>query len=596
MKKTKLISIISILIVIALTATTVFATSPYLIDSHGEFMEEIFAADNSAFGNAHLCWEATTKEEANQYAFCRWHDTSAQNALAAHSSDEFGEIEYDQNGNEIYPVTKVYTAYDLTVMVYHSRRGPNVTAIVGSSDMYLVGAGGGSQEANYAKIAFQKAYSGFMGKHLEGIVLLDTTPEQSWGVAYWRNLFGNVPVIVNAAYQTVRTKRDAVSNVMTSRQVRVYADFYTTCTDPNNPSTCYTHTLPWGVDGFLGLGSMRQYDPPLPGIVPITPNDIFVRSESYATYQDCVNAPGGGEYMCYYTGNVTGGFLTVNGIPMPVLATSDQDAGLAVFLPLQHIQISRDGGKYLPDVASLHKPNVSVGERIKSLNWILAPGRMGQYSANPETWVLSAGPTTTNTLITTYGMPIIGWNNVYDALTAQRSALKYLHDQTLKYISYGFALDDILSVVTLPPDLRDNPYTQEFVGTKNSIIRSVYHDYLGWFDGNVTSLNTFLTAERANRTVNAMGGEKAMLKTAQDAITEHTRQGAMWALELVTTLRQVYPSDRATDIYVQALRILAGTTKTAPERNYYLSLIWQVENQGMSLNVEMEAQPESIEP
>lgn len=593
MKKNKLLTVFILVVLVSMIATTVFASSAYLVDSHGEFLDEIYAADQSANGNEHLCTSAATREEANKYPWCWWHDTSAQNALASHTADEFPEIEGEYGYAE-----RIYTSSDLNVLVYHAERGPNVTAIVGSSEMLLVGSGGGQSEANYAKIAFQRAFSGFMGKHLKGIILLDATPEQSWGVSYWRNLFGSFPVIVNAAYESVRDKRNAVQATLLTRQSLAYADVYPDCTDPNNPSTCAYHTLPWGVDGFLGEGSMKRYDPRYSAIAPITSNDIFVKSQAWGS----VNLCEGDFYTCYLTGGLSTVKISVNGIPVIVAATSDQDAGLIVFIPTGGsygtiIVVTRDGGEYLPDVASLTRPNLTVGEKIKELNWALYPGGMGFLSSDPGSWDDGVA-TSTEILISSYGMPIIGRENVSNAIIAQRDSLKWLHNETLKYIGYGFALDDIVINVYLPPNLSNSPYTQQFVGTKDSIVRNIYHEYLGWFEGDVNSFNTFSTVERAARTVNAMGGEKAMLKTAKDAITEHTLSGVKWALELVTILRQVYPSDEADDIYLQALKMLAGTTRNAPERNYYLSLISIAENPG-GVGVDslgMEPSEESIEP
>ncbi|MRS03493.1 hypothetical protein EG832_09790 [bacterium] len=43
--------------------------------------------------------------------------------------------------------------------------------------------------------------------------------------------------------------------------------------------------------------------------------------------------------------------------------------------------------------------------------------------------------------------------------------------------------------VALPEQLRDLPYLGEYYGTIQWSIRSIYHGYLGWFDGNPTNLN-----------------------------------------------------------------------------------------------------------
>jgi hypothetical protein len=547
MYKSKLLKIIILIIVIAFTATTVLA-NPYYMESRGEFMDEIFGADPSASGNSHLCTKALTKEEATQYPFCWWRDTSAQNALSS-TADIYAQV------------LPVYHDDDLDVLVYISEIGPNVTAIIGSSEMLLVGAGGSRAGANNAKLAFQNYYAGFTGKKLKGIILLDPSWEQSYGVTYWRSIFHytpQVPMIVSDAYDTVRNKREVVAKEYEWRL-----------------TTTYGMALTWGEDGFLGLGAMKQYRPNLSSYISPNINDIFV---STLKLSGC----GGSNY----TGGINGVNITVNGIPVRIVGTSDADAGLLVYLNRQNIVITRDGGRYLPDVGSYVKPNVTFGEQGKALAWALHPAHMGQFTENPGSWYQGnvndscSGSngyplTSTETLVSTYGLPIIGAADVYNALTVQRDALKYLHDETLKYINYGLPLQDILTTVTLSPLLANSPYTQEFVGTQENIIRSVYHEYLGWYEGDVAELVTLSSLEESWRTVDAMGGEKAMLKTAKDAITEHSLQGAKWALKLTSILRQVLPSDEANDIYIQALKMLAFSTKNAYERNYFLDLAYR---------------------
>jgi alkyl sulfatase BDS1-like metallo-beta-lactamase superfamily hydrolase len=77
--------------------------------------------------------------------------------------------------------------------------------------------------------------------------------------------------------------------------------------------------------------------------------------------------------------------------------------------------------------------------------------------------------------------------------------------------------------------------------------------------------------------IDAMGGAPGALQYARQCITEHTREGAQMALEVAGYLRQVSPSDDANDIYINALKMLGWTTKSAPERNWYLMEAYRVE-------------------
>ena len=536
MKTNKIFKILILLVLLAMTATTVLASSPFAIESF--WMED-------PLDPGHTAPPAGT-DPATPWEGWWWRDTTNQNAIANHSSDDYTGTAY-----------KVYDAAGLTVMVYSSTNGPNVVALVTSSELLLIGAGGSVHGANYAKIAFQKAYSGFMGKHLRGIVLLDPSRESSWGTNYWRALFGPFPLIINAAYPGVKARWDRVGSEMNRRQNAVYG----------NAVTSTSLLWGWGDDYFLGAGSMEQYTPILASYAPPGASDIYVTSQVYSSMADC------GSNMCWHTGGVTGLELSLSGIPVDILATSDQDAGLLVDLPHQQIVISRDGGKFLPDVGSLYKPVVTVGERIKELNWSLY-GSKGAFSSDPGTWELS---TATNTviLIPAYGLPISGVETVNAALTAQRSALKYLHDQTVQQINLGTPLEEIVATVQLPSDLAASPYNQEFTSTTAYIIRSVYQEYMGWFGGEPDEMAGSLSpGAKAQILADALGGVSALASAARQAeLDARDLAGAEKALYLAHSAYLLAPDDfTVKEVYAQTLRKIAYMQKSAQVRNYYLSL------------------------
>lgn len=465
-----------------------------------------------------------TREECVKSSYCWWRDTASQNAL----SEQTAGVEAE--------VTKVYDGSDLKVMLYRSglhtaatysgtppspssrgTYGANVVAIVGSSEMVVVGAGGGSWEANYAKTAFQKAYPGFTGKLLKGIVQTSIDKQVTGGMTHWRNLFSSyVKQIVSSEHLAARYHRDSVDKAMTARDTFAYG-----------------RELVWGVDGFLGMGTYRDYKPATPGIAPLTDDDMFVSGPTD---------------------------ITINGIPVTLIPTLDEIGGLSVWLPQQEILIPCDlFGPYLTPIAPLNGRYISIDHVMETLDEYRGMG--AEY------------------LLWQHGNYVAGASEVSAALTALYDALSDLRTQTLKYIGYGHDVDDIVSEVALwPPSLAHSPYCQPWLQDVASIVRAVYHDYLGWFDGDPASLFTLSTRESAYRFVDMAGGENAALHAAEKAITEHTLSGARWGLEILGKLRQIYPSDEADDLYIQALKMLGVTTKNAPQRNWYLMEAWKVQN------------------
>ena len=522
--------ILAILAVIAIPVSAqdvIPLTSMYVIESRCEYNEAL-VFDPSANANSHICNAQTTKDGCQKYNFCWWRDTTAQNALADHSDEYPGTV------------STVYSAPDLTVLTYSSAGGPNVTAIIGTTELLIIGAGGNRAYAVNAKLAFQNSYSGFTGKHLLGIVLPSVDTEDSWGITYWRLIFHAnppAPLIVNASYASALQKRGEVNAELVVRK-----------------SWATGINLTCGEDGFLGEGSMKEYRPNFPSFIPPSYSDIYV-SEPVDIH--------------------------LNGIPIRLIPTFEEDAGLLVFLLHQEIMLAGNLGKFLPDAAPIAEPNVPIEKWMQTLGGI----RSGAYTCHcsygysyPDCHEGGGHCPAPQYLITGRGPYLSDAVAINEALTVQYDALKYLHDETVKDINLHMSLDDIVSIVRLPAPLACSPYAREFTSTIPGIVRSVYHDHLGWFEGNPASLESLSTLEQAMREIAFGGGEKQVLSYVRQCITEHSRAGALEALKKTSVLRLIYPSAEANAVYVQALKMLAFTTPSAHFRNYYLSEIQKIEN------------------
>ncbi len=177
---------------------------------------------------------------------------------------------------------------------------------------------------------------------------------------------------------------------------------------------------------------------------------------------------------------------------------------------------------------------------------------------------------TPDMLVFMHGLPIYGADVVDAAISAERDALQYLHDQTLAAANSGMRLDDIVNTVRLVPPLSASQYTASLAADQAAIVRAVYHQYMGWFDGEVNHIETLSTEEQSIRLIEFGGGENAVLSYIKKRLSEHTREGALDALDKLSALRQVYPSTLANAYYRQALRMLGWTTPNAPTRNWYL--------------------------
>lgn len=117
--------------------------------------------------------------------------------------------------------------------------------------------------------------------------------------------------------------------------------------------------------------------------------------------------------------------------------------------------------------------------------------RGGQYR-DVAAWVDSLTKIlsfTSVALLPGHFQPVLGEETIRETLTHYRDAIESVLIQTLECINHGKSEEETVRSVALPEQLRDLPYLGEYYGTIQWSIRSIYHGYLGWFDGNPTNLN-----------------------------------------------------------------------------------------------------------
>jgi alkyl sulfatase BDS1-like metallo-beta-lactamase superfamily hydrolase len=172
-------------------------------------------------------------------------------------------------------------------------------------------------------------------------------------------------------------------------------------------------------------------------------------------------------------------------------------------------------------------------------------------------------------LVPCHTRPLTGRAHINEVLADYRDAIQFVHDQTVRGINKGLTPGEIVELVRLPQHLAGKPYLREFYGTVAWSVRNIFNGYLGWFSGNSADLNPLPPKERAERMAALSGGKKALLDHARKALKKGDLQ---WALELSDYLIQLEPGmSEAMEIRASALRVLAGRSGNANEKNYYCS-------------------------
>lgn len=164
---------------------------------------------------------------------------------------------------------------------------------------------------------------------------------------------------------------------------------------------------------------------------------------------------------------------------------------------------------------------------------------------------------------------IRGEKEVYEILTAYRDAIQYVHDQTVRGMNKGFTPDELAEQIQLPPHLKNHAWLQEYYGKVSWSVRTVFDGYMGFFDGNPTTLLPLGKKEHAQKMLELAGGKEKLFAQLETAINNNEFQ---WALELTDYYLTLYPEDKAaTQHRITSLTQLGHAQSNPNARHYYLT-------------------------
>lgn len=178
-------------------------------------------------------------------------------------------------------------------------------------------------------------------------------------------------------------------------------------------------------------------------------------------------------------------------------------------------------------------------------------------------------------LVPGHTRPLSGEKLINDNLTNYSSAILSVYNQTIDCMNKGYTIQQTVESVKLPQKLSRQPNLQEFYGSVEWGVRSIYFHHVGWFDGNPTHLYPLPFFEEALNIIQMAGGEKKVYDNLCEAVSQKKLQ---WALQLADYLLEVnYKRSDVIKLKISALRKLAEQQINAPARNYYLSFANELE-------------------
>jgi glyoxylase-like metal-dependent hydrolase (beta-lactamase superfamily II) len=115
-----------------------------------------------------------------------------------------------------------------------------------------------------------------------------------------------------------------------------------------------------------------------------------------------------------------------------------------------------------------------------------------------------------------HGPPIEGAARVREALTTTAALLRHLHDETVARMNEGASLDAILASVHAPKELLERPWLRPIYDEPEFVVRNVWRQYGGWWDGDASRLKPARDAALAAEVASLAGGATALATRAAE--------------------------------------------------------------------------------
>ena len=243
--------------------------------------------------------------------------------------------------------------------------------------------------------------------------------------------------------------------------------------------------------------------------------------------------------------------LTVAGVELDLVKSpGETEDHIYVWVPEKKLLLCGDNYyKAFPNIAPIRgSPYRDVVKWADSLDRIIAEGA--------------------ECLIPGHTRPIFGANEVRRVLSSYRDAIRYVYDKTVEGMNGGLTPDELVGYVKLPTHLAEEPSLQEYYGTVDWTVRSIFAGLAGWFDGNPTSLFPLPPSEYAEKIASLVGGVDVLRQKLRESFDRGEFQ---WVLHLADILLALERSSEVEGLKGEAMRELGERQINATARNYLLT-------------------------
>jgi alkyl sulfatase BDS1-like metallo-beta-lactamase superfamily hydrolase len=205
-------------------------------------------------------------------------------------------------------------------------------------------------------------------------------------------------------------------------------------------------------------------------------------------------------------------------------------------------------------------PNAGNPQKVQRFAWEWAVALREMAKLRPEL------------LLPAHGMAIGGADRVVAVLDNTAAALESLHEQTLALMNAGARLDDVIHTVRLPAHLADLPYLKPTYDEPEFVVRNIWRQFGGWWDGAPSRLKPSPDQVLARELATLVGGADVMMMRAKELAAAgdlrlacHLADFAGWAApddpDVHKARAEIYETRRKNESSLMAKGIFKGAAR-----------------------------------
>ena len=181
------------------------------------------------------------------------------------------------------------------------------------------------------------------------------------------------------------------------------------------------------------------------------------------------------------------------------------------------------------------------------------PQKVQRY---PSEWavalreMIAVGP---ELLVPAHGLPIAGRARIALVLGDIADALDMLVANVIALMNQGATLDTIIHSVSVPADTLAKPYLRPLYDEPEFVIRNIWRQFGGWWDGAASRLKPSPDAKLAGVIAEMCGGPAELIRRAQQAVADNDLRLACHLADLAGWAAPDDPSIHAgrAEIYIE---------------------------------------------